>query len=145
MPPQPEDSQPTAARPASGTRRRLGNQPFFFVLGVLAAVVFTIGWGIALFSYSGNALGQVHHQTVAWRIVSDTEARISFQTTSDSGARCLIRAYDEQHVEVGLTEVSVEGGLRNVEATIDTVRRATTVQVVSCREQGSTSETADQY
>ncbi|HLU95709.1 MAG TPA: DUF4307 domain-containing protein [Thermobifida alba] len=144
MPPQPDNTTPTAARPASGTRRRLGNQPFFFVLGVIAAVVFTIGWGIALFSYSGNTLGQVHYQTFAWRIVSDSEARISFQTTSDSGALCLISAYDDQHVPVGETEVSVEGGLRDVEATIDTVRRATTVQVVSCREQAFTSESVNQ-
>ncbi|AAZ54486.1 hypothetical protein JCM3263A_05810 [Thermobifida fusca] len=140
MPPQPDNPLRAAAQPVSGTRRRLGNQPFFFVLGVIAAIIFTIGWGAALFSYSGNTLGQVHHQTFAWRIVSDTEARISFQTNSSSGARCLIRAYDEYHVEVGTTEVTVEGGLREVEATIDTVRRATTVQVVSCREQAFSNE-----
>ncbi|MEY9213791.1 DUF4307 domain-containing protein [Thermobifida halotolerans] len=144
MPPQPENTTPTAARPVSGTRRRLGNQPFFFVLGVIAAVVFTIGWGIALFSYGGNSLGQVHHQTVAWKIVSDTEARISFQTNSRDGALCLINAYDAQHVEIGHTEVTVEGGLRDVEATINTVRRASAVQVVSCREQAFKSETANQ-
>ena len=140
MPPQPDNPLRAAAQPVSGTRRRLGNQPFFFVLGVIAAIICTIGWGAALFSYSGNTLGQVHHQTFAWRIVSDTEARISFQTNSSSGARCLIRAYDEYHVEVGTTEVTVEGGLREVEATIDTVRRATTVQVVSCREQAFSNE-----
>lgn len=140
MPPQPDKPLRAAAQPVSGTRRRLGNQPFFFVLGVIAAIIFTIGWGTALFSYSGNRLGQVHYQTFAWQIVSDTEARISFQTNSSSGARCLISAYDEQHVEVGTTEVTVERGLREVEATIDTVRRATTVQVVSCREQASTNE-----
>ena len=82
MPPQPDNPLRAAAQPVSGTRRRLGNQPFFFVLGVIAAIIFTIGWGIALFSYSGNTLGQVHHQTFAWRIVSDTEARISSRPTA---------------------------------------------------------------
>ncbi len=58
MPPQPDNPLRAAAQPVSGTRRRLGNQPFFFVLGVIAAIIFTIGWGAALFSYSGNTLGR---------------------------------------------------------------------------------------
>ncbi|TDQ54824.1 DUF4307 domain-containing protein [Actinorugispora endophytica] len=143
MPSKPDEAVSHDAGPATGARRRLGNRPVFFVLGVIAAVVFTIGWGFALLSYSGSMPGQVHFQTATWDVVSDSEARITFQTNSRDGALCLISAVDEQHVQVGQSEVPVESGVRDVEATIDTVRRASAVQVVSCREQASTGESTE--
>lgn len=142
MPPTPDDPASAAPGRTAGVRRRLGNRPFFFVLGVIAAAVLTVGWGFALFSYGGNSLGQAYFQTIAWRVVSDTEAQIDFQTNSGEGALCLVSALDEHHVQVGATEVAVEGGVRDVRAEVDTVRRASAVQVVSCREQAFTGEPA---
>ncbi|GLU46852.1 DUF4307 domain-containing protein [Nocardiopsis ansamitocini] len=143
MPPTPDEATADAAPTAAPARRRLGNKPFFFVLGVLAAAVFTVGWGLALLSYSGNGPGQVHYQTVAWKVVSDSEAHISFQVNSKAGALCLITATDAQHVQVGQTEVSVGSGVQDTGTTIDTVRRASAVEVASCREQGLSTDSTE--
>ncbi|MDT0304538.1 DUF4307 domain-containing protein [Streptomonospora wellingtoniae] len=122
---------------ASWTRRRLGNTPVFFVVGVLAAAVFTIGWGYALMSYGGSGSG-VSVQVVAWKVESADEASVSFQVNSDAPAECVITARDAQHVVVGQKSVDVESGIRDVTATVETIREASAVEVGSCREQSST-------
>ncbi|GAA4944710.1 hypothetical protein GCM10023224_29820 [Streptomonospora halophila] len=122
---------------ASWTRRRLGETPVFFVVGVLAAAVFTIGWGYALMSYGGSGSG-VSVQVVAWEVESADEASVSFQVNSDAPAECVITARDAQHVVVGQKSVDVESGIRDVTATVDTIREASAVEVGSCREQSST-------
>ncbi|GAB3462675.1 hypothetical protein GCM10027570_49340 [Streptomonospora sediminis] len=121
---------------APSLRRRLGNTPVFFVVGVLAAAVFTFGWGYALMSYGGS--GAVSMQVVAWDIESPEKASVSFQVNSDAPAECVITAFDGRHVVVGQTKVEVESGIRDVTATVDTIREASAVEVGSCREQGST-------
>ncbi|GAA3723275.1 hypothetical protein HDA32_000717 [Spinactinospora alkalitolerans] len=136
------ETPPDTAAPAPGAKRRLGNRPVFFFMGLIVAAVFTVGWGFALLSYSGS-LHQVSYQTIAWNVVSDTEAEISFQVNSPSPALCLVTATDGQHVQVGQTEVAVPPGVQDTGATIETVRRASAVQVVSCREQGSESESTE--
>lgn len=115
--------------------KRHGARPFFFVLGLIAAGVFTVGWGFALMSY-GEHTG-VANQTIAWSIESDDEASITFQTNSGGPAVCVVRATDAQHVEVGQRRIEVGAGTQDVTATIETVRRAAMVEVASCREQGT--------
>ncbi|MDA0565990.1 DUF4307 domain-containing protein [Streptomonospora sp. S1-112] len=122
--------------PAPGAQRRLGNTPVFFVVGIAAAVVFTIGWGLALMSYGGS--GGVSVQVVAWSVDSAEEASVTFQVNSSAPAECVITARDSRHVEVGQRTVEVESGIRDVTATVDTIREASAVEVGSCREQGST-------
>ncbi|GAB3487127.1 DUF4307 domain-containing protein [Nocardiopsis coralliicola] len=121
---------------AAGARqplwRRHGSKPVFFFLALLAAAVFTFGWGTALVSYGET--GGVAQQTIAWDITSESEASITFEVSSDTQVSCLVRAYDEQHVEVGQTEVELEPGTRSVTATIETVRAAVMVEVASCQE-----------
>ncbi|GAB3207600.1 DUF4307 domain-containing protein [Marinactinospora thermotolerans] len=134
MQPKPSDHASDADGPAPAPRRRLGNRPVFFVLAVLAAAIFTVGWGTALLGYSGT-LNQAHYQTIAWKVDSATEASITFQVNARNPTLCLITATDAQHVQVGQTEVAVEAGLRDVRATVETVREATSIQVASCREQ----------
>ncbi|MFD0773172.1 DUF4307 domain-containing protein [Streptomonospora algeriensis] len=144
MPDRPAGSEPGEPEPAPGsaesaaswTRRRLGNTPVFFVVGLLAAVVFTIGWGYALMSYSGSGGASV--QVVAWQAESPEKASVSFQVNSDAPAECVITARDDQHVVVGQTSVDVESGIRDVTASVDTIREASAVEVGSCREQSST-------
>ncbi|QBI52494.1 DUF4307 domain-containing protein [Streptomonospora litoralis] len=137
MPDRPADHPSgTTESAASWTRRRLGNTPVFFVVGVLAAVVFTIGWGYALMSYGGSQGASV--QVIAWNIESAREAEVTFQVNSDAPAECVITARDGQHVVVGQTSVEVESGIRDVTATVDTIREASAVEVGSCREQSPT-------
>ncbi|MFC7326754.1 DUF4307 domain-containing protein [Marinactinospora rubrisoli] len=135
----PTDVPSDAAAPASGGRRRLGNRPVFFLMGIVVAAVFTVGWGFALMSYSGG-VNQPSYQVVAWRVNSGSEASISFQVNSREPALCLVSARDARHVQVGQTEVPVEAGVQDVHARIETVREASAVEVTSCREQGSQSE-----
>ncbi|WP_017556545.1 DUF4307 domain-containing protein [Nocardiopsis baichengensis] len=115
--------------------KRHGARPVFFVLGLIAAGVFTVGWGFALMSY-GDHTG-VANQTIAWSIDSGDEATITFETNSGGPAVCVVRATDAQHVEVGQRSVEVEAGTQESTATIETVRRAAMVEVASCREQGT--------
>lgn len=132
---EPEPASGAAESAASWTRRRLGNTPVFFVVGLLAAVVFTIGWGYALMSYSGSGGASV--QVVSWQTESQ-EASVSFQVNSDAPAECVITARDDKHVVVGQKSVDVESGIRDVTATVDTIREASAVEVGSCREQSPT-------
>ena len=136
MPATPEDDAVNSADTAPALRKRHGNGPVFFVVGTIFAVLVTIGWGYAVSSYGGFA-GGVHHQVVTASAPSETEARISFEVNSPDGAECLIRALDNQMVEVGTERVDVEGGNRTVNQSVETVRQASTVEVASCREQGS--------
>ncbi|RCV54403.1 DUF4307 domain-containing protein [Marinitenerispora sediminis] len=141
MPSKPSDVPSDAAPAAAGRRRRLGNRPVFFLMGIVVAAVFTVGWGIALVSYNGG-LGSTSYQVVAWRVLSDSEATISFQVNTRDPALCLVSASDARHVQVGQTEVPVEAGVQDVHARIETVREASTVEVTSCREQGSQNDPA---
>ncbi|MFC4560564.1 DUF4307 domain-containing protein [Nocardiopsis mangrovi] len=136
MPESPSDVPPPPGEQAPGAKRRHGNKPVIFIIGVLVAGVFTIGWGSALLSYGGA--GGVSMQTVAWRVLSDAEATITFQVNSGEPVECLVTATDAQHVEVGQTSVEVEAGLQDVTTSVETIREASAVQVASCREQGST-------
>ncbi|MDA2803144.1 DUF4307 domain-containing protein [Nocardiopsis suaedae] len=126
-------SGPRAAGSAVGKRH--GARPVFFVLGLIAAAVFTVGWGFALMSY-GDHTG-VANQTIAWSIESDDAASITFQTNSGGPAVCVVRATDSQHVEVGQRRVEVGAGTQDVTTEIETVRRAAMVEVASCRDQGT--------
>ncbi|HJE59351.1 MAG TPA: DUF4307 domain-containing protein [Nocardiopsis listeri] len=132
----PEDDAVNSADTAPALRKRHGNGPVFFVVGTIFAVAVTFGWGLSVMSYSGLG-GGVYHQVVTVTAPSADEARISFEVNSKEGAECLLRALDEQMVEVGTSRVEVEAGNRMVEASIETVRQAGTVEVASCREQGS--------
>jgi hypothetical protein len=77
-------------------------------------------------------------ETIAWQVESAEEADITFQVNSREPVVCVVTATDARHVEVGQTSVEVEAGVRDVTATVDTIREASAVQVASCREQGST-------
>ncbi|MEU2973717.1 DUF4307 domain-containing protein [Nocardiopsis alba] len=132
----PEDDAVNSADPAPALRKHHGNGPLFFIVGTIFAVAVTIGWGMSVMNYSGLS-GDVFHQVVTVSAPSSSEARISFEVNSRSGAECLLRALDAQMVEVGTARVEVEGGNRMVQTDVETVRQAATVEVASCREQGS--------
>lgn len=134
MPATPEEDAADSAAPAAPTSRRHGNGPVFFVLGVLAAAVFTVGWGYALLSYSGMGTG-VHHQVISFSIPSEERASITYQVNSRNDAVCVITAKDARHVEIGQARAQIEAGNRTLTTTVETVRRASTVEVASCREQ----------
>ncbi|RNL82806.1 DUF4307 domain-containing protein [Halostreptopolyspora alba] len=131
MPASPPDHAPGSVAKGRG----YGNAPAIFVIGLMVAVVFTVGWGFALMNYTGSQ--GVQFQTVAWRVLSENEASITFEVSGDESVECVVLAKDDRHVEVGQTEVEVQPGDRNVTASVETVREATTVEVASCREQGS--------
>lgn len=139
MPSNTTESAPETGAPAPGKGRRHGNKPVIFIVGVLAAAVFTVGWGFALSSYNGS-LNQTSFQTLSWTVDSGSEATIRFQVNGGAPSQCLITATDSRHVEVGQSTVDVEAGLRNVTTEVETVREATAVQVASCREQESKSD-----
>lgn len=132
----PEDDAVNSADTAPALRKRHGNGPVFFVVATIFAVAVSIGWGYSVMSYTGLS-GGVYHQVITVSAPSESEARISFEVNSKNGAECLLRALDSQMVEVGEARVEVEGGNRMVSQTVETVRQASTVEVASCREQGS--------
>lgn len=132
----PEDDAVNSADTAPALRKRHGNGPVFFVVATIFAVLVSIGWGYSVMSYTGLS-GGVYHQVVTVSAPSESEARISFEVNSKNGAECFLRALDSQMVEVGTERVEVEGGNRMVSQTVGTVRQASTVEVASCREQGS--------
>lgn len=132
----PEDDAVNSADTAPALRKRHGNGPVFFVVATIFAVLVSIGWGYSVMSYTGLS-GGVYHQVITVSAPSESEARISFEVNSKNGAECLLRALDSQMVEVGTERVEVEGGNRMVYKTVETVRQASTVEVASCREQGS--------
>lgn len=135
MPSTRSDPSGDDATQAPRTWRRLGNVPVFGLLALGAlSVLFTVGWGIALSSYSGSAYN-VPHQMIAWSVVSDSEVSATFQINTREPAACLLTATDEHHVEVGQDEIRVEAGLRDVTHSFDTTRRASMVEISSCREQ----------
>ncbi|WP_017592303.1 DUF4307 domain-containing protein [Nocardiopsis potens] len=122
-------------RGARSAMRRYGGKPFIFLVGLLAAGLFTLGWGAALVSYGDG--GGVAKQTVAWDIVDSSTASITFQVSSGEPVSCLVRAYDRQHVEIGQRDVEIGAGTKTVTTEIETVREAAMVEVASCREQGT--------
>lgn len=132
----PEDDAVNSADTAPALRKRHGNGPVFFVVATIFAVAVSIGWGFSVMSYTGLS-GGVYHQVIAVSAPSESKAQISFEVNSRNGAECLLRALDSQMVEVGEKRVEVEGGNRMVNQTVETVRQASTVEVASCREQGS--------
>ena len=132
----PEDDAVNSADTAPALRKRHGNGPVFFIVGTLFAVLVTFGWGVSVMNYSGLG-GGIYHQVVTVSAPTASEAKISFEVNSKNGAECLLRALDSQLVEVGTERVDVEAGNRMVNKTVETVRQASTVEVASCREQGS--------
>lgn len=132
----PEDDAVNSADTDPALHKRHGNGPVFFIVGTIFALAVTFGWGLSVMSYNGLG-GGVYHQVVTVTAPSADEARISFEVNSKDGAECLLRALDAQMVEVGTSRVEVEAGNRMVEASVETVRQAGTVEVASCREQGS--------
>ncbi|MFL1381139.1 MULTISPECIES: DUF4307 domain-containing protein [unclassified Nocardiopsis] len=121
---------------APALRKHHGNGPVFFVIASAFAVLCAVGWGYAVMSYTGLG-GGVYHQVITSSAPSASEATITYEVNSRDGAVCLIRALDERLVEVGQTTVTTESGNRMVSTTVETVRQAATVEVASCREQGS--------
>jgi len=132
----PEDDAVNSADTAPALRKRHGNGPVFFVVATVFAVAVSVGWGYSVMNYTGLS-GGVYHQVVAVTAPTGDAARIDFEVNSKNGAECLLRALDSQMVEVGTERVEVEGGNRMVSQTVETVRQASTVEVASCREQGS--------
>ncbi|MBB6173463.1 hypothetical protein HNR23_003523 [Nocardiopsis mwathae] len=135
MPDSPSTPMPDAAEPARGMRRLYGNKPFIFLMGLLGAGIFTVGWGSALMSYGGHT--GAAFQVISWKVESADEATVTFQVNSSKPAVCVIRAVDAHHVEVGQARVEVKAGNRSVTTNVDTVRSASAVEVTSCREQAS--------
>lgn len=135
-----ETAADTTADPSADTtpalRRHHGNGPVFFVIGTLVAVLCAIGWGYSVMNYSGLG-GGVYHQVVRISAPTPDEATISYEVNSRNGAECLIVARDDRLVEVGQVRSTVQSGNRMVTTTVETVRQAATVEVASCREQGS--------
>lgn len=144
MPSTPEEDAVNSADPAAETtaasspalRKQHGNGPLFFVIASIFAVLCAVGWGYFTMNTSGLG-GGVYHQVVTFTVDGSSEATINYEVNSSEGAECLITALDEQHVEVGQERSTVEAGNRMVTTTVDTVREASTVEVASCREQGS--------
>ena len=136
MPATPEDDAVNSADTAPALRKRHGNGPVFFVVGTIFAVLVSFGWGLSVMNYTGLG-GGVFHQVITASAPTASKAEISFEVNSRGGAECLLRALDAQLVEVGTSRVEVESGNRMVNASVETVRQASTVEVASCREQGS--------
>lgn len=137
----PQDDAQARADPPEGEAGAVGSGqgrkgralPFFafLAIGAVAAVV-AFGWGAALLSYDGQA-HNVPHQLVAWTATSDHEVSVTFQVGGGEPAVCLLTATDERHVEVGQEEVQVDAGEGDVTHTLETTRRASAVDVASCR------------
>ena len=126
----------TAEPIAPALRKHHGNGPVFFVIATVFAVLCAIGWGYSVMSYSGLG-GGVYHQVISYSLDSPDEVTIGYEVNSQNGAECLVVALDDQHVEVGQMRTTTEAGNRMVNTTVETVRQASTVEVASCREQGS--------
>lgn len=131
-----ESPAATPADPDRVLRKRHGNGPLFFIIGTIFAVACSIGWGYSVMNYSGLS-GSVYHQVVTYNTDSADEASITFEVNSKDGAECLITALDDQHVEVGQERLSVDPGNRMTTMSVETIRQASTVEIASCREQGS--------
>ncbi|MDT0327941.1 DUF4307 domain-containing protein [Nocardiopsis lambiniae] len=130
------DAAVTDEEIAPALRRHHGNGPVFFVIGAIFAVLCAVGWGYSVMSYTGLG-GGVYHQVITSSVKSPGEVAVSYEVNSRNGAVCLIRALDERFVEVGQLSVTTEPGNHMVSTTVETVRQASTVEVASCREQGS--------
>ena len=130
------DATVPAPEAAPALRKRHGNGPVFFVIGAVFAILCSIGWGYAVMNYTGMG-GGAYHQIITSSAPSASQASITYEVNSRGGAVCLIRALDERLVEVGQKTVATEPGNHMVSTTVETVRQAATVEVASCREQGS--------
>lgn len=124
------------ATTAPALRKRHGNGPVFFVIAAVFATACAVGWGYSVMNFSGLG-GGVYHQVVSYTAPTPDEATISYEVNSRNGAECLLVALDDRFVEVGQTRARTEAGNRMVTTTMETVRQAATVEVASCREQGS--------
>ncbi|WP_017571844.1 DUF4307 domain-containing protein [Nocardiopsis halotolerans] len=126
----------SSASTAPALRKRHGNGPVFFVIASVFALACAVGWGYSVMNFSGLG-GGVYHQVISYTAPTPDEATITFEVNSQNGAECLIVALDEKLVEVGQTRADSDAGNRVVTTTVETVRQAATVEVASCREQGS--------
>lgn len=103
------------------------------VIGVLVAIV-AGGWGYVMWSATGNT--GVPNEVVTFRVISPSQAEISFNVTrtADRETVCRIRATDTQHVEVGVKEVRIPAGegINHLKERLDTSAQATSVHIQYC-------------
>ncbi|PRY01884.1 DUF4307 domain-containing protein [Allonocardiopsis opalescens] len=101
------------------------------VLGVIAAV-FTVGWGIAHFTYKEG--GSVSNQMISYSVPTDDEVSLRFAVgrLTPGHVTCLVRATDAQHVEVGTAEVPVPPGDDEVRFELATTHRAASAEITGC-------------
>ncbi|GIH25438.1 hypothetical protein Aph01nite_37480 [Acrocarpospora phusangensis] len=116
-------------RPPAGRSRFL----VYALIGVVVAVLAS-GWGYVILSARGNP--EVRAEVVAFDASAPDSAAITFlvHKPADREARCLVRALDTHHVEVGTREVAIPRGESDTSFTerVKTSAQATAVHVQYC-------------
>jgi Domain of unknown function (DUF4307) len=104
----------------------------YVVIGLIVALA-AGGWGYVMLAAHGNP--QVSVELVSFDTTPGS-AQVTFivHKSADRAATCLIRAVDDQHLEVGSREIDVPRGGSDVSFTeqVRTSTQATTVQVDDC-------------
>ena len=92
--------------------------------------------------YSRQQAGRLPHQARGYAVSSDTSVKITFEVRLDRGQRgeCRLRARGRDGLDVGTADVPVgpgTGGTLVTSYALPTQSRASTGEVVSCRELAS--------
>jgi hypothetical protein len=109
--------------------------PKVFLAVCLALVVLLAGW--LAWAVWVHSTPRVTSSLATWKIVDEHTATATVQVHLRPGtkdARCLLRAYAEDHTVVGDASFEPEDG-RN-EVTLRTERRATSVERIGCTADG---------
>lgn len=105
-------------------------------LGIAATlVVLLVGW--LVWAVWVHATPQVSSKLTRWQVVDQHTASATVDVRLESGARdarCLLRAYAEDHTVVGDAAFTPTDGTNEV--TVRTERRATSVESIGCTADG---------
>ncbi|WP_214103712.1 DUF4307 domain-containing protein [Acrocarpospora catenulata] len=116
-------------RPPAGRMRFVA----YAVIGLLTAIM-AGGWGYVVLTARGNP--EVRADVLTFDAGAADSAAITFvvHKPADREARCLVRAIDTHHVEVGTREITVPAGQAEVSFAerVRTSAQATAVHVQYC-------------
>ncbi|MCE1179176.1 MAG: DUF4307 domain-containing protein [Micrococcales bacterium] len=103
---------------------------------VMGAIGITIGVALATWFGLAISVGQITWKTTAYKVVSDSEASVTFEVHRPDGraTTCTVQALDVSYGVVGTLDVPVEAGPKVAQrsATVKTTSRANTVTAKSC-------------
>ncbi|MCH8571677.1 DUF4307 domain-containing protein [Nesterenkonia sp. AY15] len=74
---------------------------------IIGALV--LAFGAIVYFTVGNAVGQLTHNDVGYRIISDTEASVDFEVSKDQDAtvQCMIHVLDNSYAVVGARVITI--------------------------------------